>query len=160
MCNAGTCVTRNLQLSTPATLKQSSLRLLRSAGVFRPANKPSRKHCKLQAFGSQVDKLRRWTMRGNNSMVAFASEIEKSSATELDQDKTLWLRSAGMLYIGSLGTNVLLAAVSQKVTLNAACGATRLCVPGMTASANVHSGTFNVACPCRSFLWSIGKSRV
>lgn len=49
-------------------------------------------------------------------MVVFASETGQISSAGVNQDKTLWMRSASTLLLGALGTNLLLAALSQDVS--------------------------------------------
>ena len=48
-------------------------------------------------------------------MVVYASETRSVSAAEVNQDKTLWIRSAGTLLVGAIGTNLSLATFSEKV---------------------------------------------
>ena len=113
MSNVGRAVRQGAQRPIEALLPYSRSCLI-GQKLFRPQGKLSRKGPRHES-AIRYERILRREGSGRKGMVAFASEPGSVRAAVVDQDRTLWLRSAGTLLLGALGTNLTLAALSEKV---------------------------------------------
>ena len=86
-----------------------------SNNLFRRQDNFSRRGPRVRPSIDYERILRQGTGLGSKGMVAFASEAGSVRAADVDQDRTLWMRSASTLALGALGPNLTLAALSEKV---------------------------------------------